>query len=78
MNDYEIIKQKLINLMNSCGFNISNENMDENLEYDSLQFISTMVDIENEFNIEIPDEFMLSFGLDTANDFLNMILNNIK
>lgn len=75
MSDVDTICCKLIEVMNSCGYDITTDSLDEPIDYDSLQFISTMVEIENEFEVQIPDEFLLAEGLDTPRDFLDMVLH---
>lgn len=74
MNKAEKINSKFIEIMNSCGFDITMETLDVPIDYDSLQFVSTMVEIENAFNIQIPDDYLLAEGLDTSQDFLDMVL----
>ena len=37
----------------------------ENAELDSFAFISMVIEIENEFELELPDEFMNFFSFDT-------------
>lgn len=40
---------------------------------DSLTFISFVSELENEFDIEIPDEYLLQGVLGTLNDLKNII-----
>lgn len=78
MSEIDVIRDKLIDVMNSCGFDVSTDTLDASIEYDSLQFVSTMVELENAFQIQIPDEYLLAEGLDTPYDILNMVLKIIK
>ena len=45
----------------------------DGLHFDSVQFISLIVDIEKEFCIEIPDEYLDGESLNNYNDFLDVI-----
>lgn len=51
------IKTKVIEIVEENGIEIDSSGSFENI--DSLKFISTLVSIEQAFNIEIPDEFLL-------------------
>lgn len=77
MNETKTICDKFIDVMNSCGFDITEETLEEPIEYDSLQFVSTMVELENAFQIQIPDEYLFAEGLDTPQDMLDMVLKII-
>lgn len=78
--EYTDFVKKFINIMNECGFDIDIQTLDESLQYDSLQFVSTMVSLEESFNIQIPDQYLLAEGLDTGLDILHMVemLANLK
>ena len=52
--------------------------MEDLLEIDSLQFLSIMCDIESQFDIEIPDEFLVADNLDTYNDVVKMVEDILK
>lgn len=41
---------------------------------DSVMFISFLVELENEFNLEIPDEYLLPNKLTSLDDVGNMLL----
>ncbi|MBQ6183311.1 MAG: acyl carrier protein [Clostridia bacterium] len=69
----ETFLEDFILTMNECGFDVAEESLDDELQYDSLQFVSTMVSIEEKYGITIPDDYMLGEGLDTARDFINMV-----
>lgn len=68
-----MIKEKLLNIFDENGFLILEGEEDAPLDIDSIQFISVIVQIEGEFNVEIPDEFLTSSILNTFNDFLYLI-----
>ena len=73
MNVIQDLNVKVINIMNSCGFDVSEDDLDCSIEYDSLQFVSLMVEFESNFEIEIPEEYLFAKGLDTPRDFINML-----
>ena len=77
MSETKSVRDKFIEVMNSCGFDITEETLEEPIEYDSLQFVSTMVELENTFQIQIPDEYLFAEGLDTPQDMLDMVLKII-
>lgn len=52
------LQNKIIKILEENGIYVSDD-WDEELEFDSITFISTIVCLEEEFNIEIPDDFLL-------------------
>ncbi|MBI5978592.1 phosphopantetheine-binding protein [Clostridium perfringens] len=76
------IKEKVLSILSDNGYNIQ-ENIDINeLEstnhlqnLDSLQFITFICDIENEFDIEIPEENLIISNFESFNDFIELIYN---
>ena len=67
------IRDQVLNVMKENGFSVDVHNMEEELFYDSLQFVSLMVSIEDMFRIAIPERYLLAEGLNTANDFCVMV-----
>ncbi len=61
----EIFEQK--------GIFVSEEDFNESLSIDSLQFVSIIVEIENYFNITIDDCYMTQVELRSFNDFVKLI-----
>lgn len=59
--------------MEQNGIYISDE-WDEELDFDSITFISTIVGIEEAFSIEIPADILLFENFKT----FNLYINNIK
>ena len=51
------IKAKVIEIVEENGIEIDDSGSFDNI--DSLKFISTLVSIQQAFNIEIPDEYLL-------------------
>ena len=69
------VKKRLEKVFNENGLTIDLDNQSSILELDSLQIISLFVSIEDEFNMEIPDEFLTREVLSSFNDFYEMLLN---
>lgn len=67
------IKNQVKTTFNNTGIFFVNE--DEDLNMDSLHFISVLCEIEEVFGIEIPADIMTSDNLRTFSDFCNLILN---
>ncbi|MDY0278667.1 MAG: phosphopantetheine-binding protein [Acholeplasma sp.] len=51
-----IIRDKICNIFADYGYDINDQN--SLYEIDSLSNINIIIDIEDEFNIEIPDEYL--------------------
>ena len=69
------VKKRFEKVFNENGLTIDLDNQSSILELDSLQIISLFVSIEDEFNMEIPDEFLTREVLSSFNDFYEMLLN---
>ena len=69
------VKKRLEKVFNENGLTIDLDNQSSILELDSLQIISLFVSIEDEFNMEIPDEFLTREVISSFNDFYEMLLN---
>ena len=69
------VKKRLEKVFNENGLTIDLDKQSSILELDSLQIISLFVSIEDEFNMEIPDEFLTREVLSSFNDFYEMLLN---
>ena len=69
------VKKRLEKVFNENGLTIDLDNQSSILELDSLQIISLFVSIEDEFNMEIPDEFLTREVLSSFNDFYEMLRN---
>ena len=67
---------KIIEILNEEGIYIEYKGEDLDLrEYiiDSLQYISFIVDIENLFGIEIPDEYLIYDSIASLHSFSNVV-----
>lgn len=72
------IRERLLQVMNSNGYTVDKENPTEELMFDSLQFISTIVEIENEFEISVSDEYLTAEELNNFNEYFNMVLSTLS
>lgn len=66
------IKEKLYNILSNNGVEYT-ENDSEEIMLDSIDFVSIIVEIENEFDIVISEEFIQIDKLRTVNQFIVMI-----
>lgn len=77
---YMTIEEKILNCVESCGINIldyeKNENLLEQIEFTSLEFITLIVKLEDEFNIEFPSE-LLNISIVSSFDYLVKIVNEL-
>lgn len=76
------IKQKVKNIMEEIGLDVSdigNDDVDLS-EYivDSLMFINFVVEIENTFNVDLPDEYLDVDVLKSFNALCTLIEELIK
>lgn len=55
------------------GLHLDDDEYDEELYMDSIQFISLIVAIEREFSIKIDEEHFADDTLKSFNDFLNLL-----
>ena len=80
MNDREEIKNKLNILLDELGLS---EETDEGKkvnfeELDSIQIISAIVEIEEYFDIEIPDEYLVAEFFENINHIVDVILELMR
>lgn len=84
MNKNEII-EKMLNIIQTCiGIKIYQNQFDEdlaNMGIDSISFIQIIVALEEELDIEIPDEKLLLTEMNTFSkmvDVISAVLNENK
>lgn len=70
----ESVRERLIKIFDDNGMIILEEDIELPLEIDSIQFISIVVQIEDEFNVTIPDDYLVSSVLLTFLDFEQLLL----
>lgn len=71
------MRQKLIRTFETCGIYLT-ENESQHIVLDSLQYVSLLVCIEEDFNIEIPDSYIEYNMLSTFQDYLEMIKTTLN
>ncbi len=69
------IQEKLEAILNQYGLSMCSGEMNE--ELDSFAFISMIVEIENEFDISIPDDFLAISSFD-AKRLFNYIVTVVE
>ena len=72
------IQEKLKMIFAGNGYIVYDDEVNEKLEVDSLQFLSILCDIESQFDIAIPDEFLINDDLCSYNDVMNMVTAALK
>lgn len=78
-----MIRDRILSCFQNAGVEINKINTNEDCdlrEYiaDSVAFIAAIVEIENEFDIEIPDEFLIYERFASLNSFceaISLLLN---
>lgn len=65
--------QKLEKIFRESGIALNIENPNEDLSLDSLHYISIICEIENEFDVEIPNEVFSENKISSFNDFLQLL-----
>lgn len=72
------IRQNLIDVIKENGFSI--EGLDKSVDIDlreyivdSVQFIAFIISVENKFEIEIPDEYLLYENIASLNSFTGIV-----
>lgn len=67
------IVERTKTIFDSNGYTIDPGMETDQLQLDSIQFISIMCDIENEFSIMIPEDYLIGEALNCFEDFVYMI-----
>ena len=75
--EYSKIKTGVYNSLEKIGIYI-NQEIDEDMELenyiqDSLQYMSFIVELEQHFNVEIPDDLLLFEHFEKVSDVVNII-----
>lgn len=73
----EQIKNKVKEILRDHGVESLLDNDDELFNLDSIQYISIIVSLEQEFNTEIAEEHLLMKNEFSINDFYEMICINM-
>ena len=77
------IRERLINTLQNVDIFIDDDFNDDDIDIrnyitSSIQFISFIVEIERDFNIEIPDEMLVIDNFSSLNELTEKISNLIK
>lgn len=70
------IRNKIIECLNRVGILVDSKLTDININdygVDSISFISFIVEVEKEFNIQIPDGYLYVDILQSLNGFANLV-----
>lgn len=72
------IKDKLREIINNLGFDMTDDDEIPIEDIDSVSFISLIVEIEQEFNIEFYDEYLSYEILNSFDHFVSIVNECIK
>jgi acyl carrier protein len=78
MNEIRIEKILEIINLNIENADIKTEHIDQDLQelgMDSISFIRIIVSLEEEFELEIPDEFLIITEMNTVNKINNVLMS---
>lgn len=67
------MEKKLREIFADNGYFVYEGEEETQLQLDSLQFISIICDIENEFDLSVPEEVLSGEGLNNFYDFVVMV-----
>ena len=68
------IRDRLIDILKENGIDIFENQFDEELQIDSIQFVSAIVSIEEEFEINIDDFYLVKENFHTFTDFEKLVM----
>ncbi|GEM_PF-1663643 len=78
MNNKKIVINKLIDIFNSLGIYITNNDFNEKIIVDSLQFINLILEIEKEFNLTFSYNTINVDNLITFEDYFLLVKSSLK
>ncbi len=81
MDDYQEIRTRIISAVERAGVAIDHDTEDVDLrDYipDSVATIAALVEIEDEFNISLPDDFLLGTVLESLSGLTSAIAEVVK
>lgn len=67
------VEERIICFFESMGYHFDQKGNLELQDIDSVQFISLVIDLEQEFNISIPDELLLLDNFQKVDSIENLI-----
>ena len=65
--------EKLQKIFEKNGIFVDEDEREDPLEINSLQFVKLLVSIEEEFSIQIDEDYYSGEGLQSFSDFVNVI-----
>lgn len=65
------IKEEILEILDDNGITYMNDKIDSDI--DSIQYISTMVSIEEKFEIEIPESYLVGQSLDDISHLVSLV-----
>lgn len=68
-----MIEEKVRELFVAEGIIVATDDINERLEIDSLRFVSIIVQIEETFDVVIPDEYLSSSVFSTLSDYVKLV-----
>lgn len=71
--EIEDIRALVVEIMERNGVQFV-DGQEEEAFVDSIQFITSMVDIEDTFGIEVPEDYMAMEGINSLEEIVNMII----
>lgn len=80
MSSKTYVQNKVIELINSENIFINSEHSDDDLAQhgmDSIVFIMIIVKLEDEFKIEMEDEYLLVANMNTVNKITDVVFSNL-
>ena len=80
MEDHQAIRSRIISAVERSGVAIDHDGDVDLREYipDSVATIAALVEIEDEFNISLPDDFLLGTVLESLSGLTNAIAHVVK
>lgn len=69
---------KLLQVFALSGIYLDKDEFDSELQLDSIQFISLIIEIEKQFDVSIDEEHFADDTLKSFNDFLNLLYSMEK
>lgn len=75
MNEIEKRINDIIKLFFDQNYSIESDKTFVEMGINSLQYINIIVEVENEFSIEFPDDFLQDIAFKTIRDFCEYLFN---
>lgn len=73
-----MLEKELISSLEDNGIYVNKSDFNAELEMDSIQYVSLIVELEERFHITVPDEYLGHEIPNTVNSFIKMIKKLMK